>query len=67
MSGNARAVVLFGGFAAVLGAAFYPIYFRPLLNTEEYRQGQKVNRTGMNQEEIQPGGMKVWSDPFNRK
>ncbi|XP_038647385.1 small integral membrane protein 20 isoform X2 [Scyliorhinus canicula] len=67
MSGNARMVLLFGGFAAVLGAAFYPIYFRPLLNTEEYRQEQKLNRTGINQEEIQPGGMKVWSDPFNRK
>ncbi|XP_067856741.1 small integral membrane protein 20 [Heptranchias perlo] len=67
MSQNMRVVLLFGGFAAVLGAAFYPIYFRPLMYTEEYRQEQKVNRSGIKQEEIQPGGMKVWSDPFNRK
>ncbi|XP_043549543.1 small integral membrane protein 20 [Chiloscyllium plagiosum] len=67
MAGHARVVFLFGGFAALLGAAFYPIYFRPLIYTEQYRQEQKVNRTGIKQEDIQPGGMKVWSDPFNRK
>ncbi|XP_051898999.1 small integral membrane protein 20 [Pristis pectinata] len=67
MSKNLRVVLLFGGFAAAIGAAFYPIYFRPLIYTQEYQQEQKMNRTGIKQEEIQPGGMKVWSDPFNRK
>ncbi|XP_048451257.1 small integral membrane protein 20 isoform X2 [Rhincodon typus] len=37
MAGHARVVLLFGGFAALLGAAFYPIYFRPLIYTEQYR------------------------------
>ncbi|XP_069781128.1 small integral membrane protein 20 [Narcine bancroftii] len=67
MSRNLRMMLVFGGFVAAVGAAFYPIYFRPLMYTREYQQDQKVNRAGINQEEIQPGGMKVWSDPFNRK
>ncbi|CAM9208055.1 unnamed protein product [Lampetra fluviatilis] len=28
---------------------------------------QKVNRDGVDQESIQPGGMKVWSNPFEPK
>uniref|UniRef100_A0A670J990 Small integral membrane protein 20 n=1 Tax=Podarcis muralis TaxID=64176 RepID=A0A670J990_PODMU len=31
-----RTLLIFGGFVAVLGAAFYPIYFRPLMHLEEY-------------------------------
>ncbi|EOB01583.1 hypothetical protein Anapl_10439, partial [Anas platyrhynchos] len=27
---------IFGGFVAVVGAALYPIYFRPLLLPDEY-------------------------------
>ncbi|CAG7721259.1 unnamed protein product, partial [Allacma fusca] len=30
-------------------------------------RNQARNRAGVKQEEIQPGGMKVWSDPFERK
>lgn len=33
------------------------------MDTEEI---QKRNRRGINPEDIQPGGMKVWSDPFGR-
>ncbi|XP_072920984.1 small integral membrane protein 20 isoform X1 [Hemitrygon akajei] len=36
MAKNLRVVLLFGGFAAAVGAAFYPIYFRPLFYTKEY-------------------------------
>ncbi|XP_064007389.1 small integral membrane protein 20 isoform X2 [Pogoniulus pusillus] len=32
-----RTVGIFGGFVVVVAAAFYPIYFRPLLLPEEYR------------------------------
>ncbi|XP_006002723.1 small integral membrane protein 20 isoform X1 [Latimeria chalumnae] len=66
MSKNARAVLLFGGFVAAVGAAFYPIFFHPFLHVEEYKKEQMVNRTGINQEDVQPVGVKVWSDPFRK-
>uniref|UniRef100_A0AAV2KRV1 Small integral membrane protein 20 n=1 Tax=Knipowitschia caucasica TaxID=637954 RepID=A0AAV2KRV1_KNICA len=34
------------------------------LEFEETRAVQKVNRAGINQADVQPAGMKVWSDPF---
>uniref|UniRef100_A0A672V143 Small integral membrane protein 20 n=2 Tax=Strigops habroptila TaxID=2489341 RepID=A0A672V143_STRHB len=67
MAGLYRTVGVFGGFVAVVAAAFYPIYFRPLLMPEEYKKEQSVNRAGIVQEDIQPAGLKVWSDPFGRK
>ncbi|XP_069648467.1 small integral membrane protein 20 isoform X1 [Haliaeetus albicilla] len=76
MAGLSRTLGIFGGFVAVVGAAFYPIYFRPLLLPEEYitsflfcfpEKEQSINRAGIVQEDIQPAGLKVWSDPFGRK
>ena len=29
---------IFGGFISLIGAAFYPIYFRPLMRLEEYSE-----------------------------
>ncbi len=51
----------------------YSIYLRkyfdfsiiPFLDLLEAIQAK--NRAGIKQEEIQPGNMKVWSDPFDRK
>ncbi|NXN99590.1 SIM20 protein, partial [Rhinopomastus cyanomelas] len=57
MAGLARTVGLFGGFLAVLGVVFYPIYFRPLLMPDEYKKEQIINRAGIVQEDIQPAGM----------
>ncbi|XP_065555607.1 small integral membrane protein 20 isoform X1 [Lathamus discolor] len=54
MAGLYRTVGIFGGFVAVVAAAFYPIYFRPLLMPEEYKKEQLINRTGVVQEDIQP-------------
>ncbi|XP_063257804.1 small integral membrane protein 20 isoform X2 [Prinia subflava] len=67
MAGLARTLGIFSAFVAVVGAAFYPIYFRPLLLPEEYKKEQSINRAGIVQESIQPAGLKVWSDPFGRK
>ncbi|XP_007887257.1 small integral membrane protein 20 [Callorhinchus milii] len=67
MSRVGGGLLLFGGFLAAVTAALYPVYIHPLMHIEQYKQQQKVNRTGINQEEIQPGGMKVWSDPFIKK
>lgn len=64
MSKNTRIALVFGGFVTAVAAAFYPIFFYPLTHKDEYRQVQKINRTGINQEEIQPVGVKIWSDPF---
>lgn len=35
---NLRTALIFGGFISMVGAAFYPIYFRPLMRLEEYRE-----------------------------
>ncbi|XP_060922344.1 small integral membrane protein 20 [Limanda limanda] len=64
MSKNLRITLIFGGFVTAVAAAFYPIFFYPLHHKEEYRVVQKTNRTGINQEDIQPVGVKMWSDPF---
>ncbi|XP_015280510.1 PREDICTED: small integral membrane protein 20 [Gekko japonicus] len=67
MAGISRTALIFGGFVAVVGAAFYPIYFRPLMHLEEYKKEQSINRADVIQEDVQPTGLKVWSDPFGRK
>ncbi|XP_037687342.1 small integral membrane protein 20 [Choloepus didactylus] len=67
MSRNLRTALIFGGFVSLIGAAFYPIYFRPLMRLEEYQKEQTINRAGIIQEDVQPPGLKVWSDPFGRK
>uniref|UniRef100_A0A2K5LVU3 Small integral membrane protein 20 n=1 Tax=Cercocebus atys TaxID=9531 RepID=A0A2K5LVU3_CERAT len=67
MSRNLRTALIFGGFVSLIGAAFYPIYFRPLMRLEDYKREQAINRAGIVQEDVQPPGLKVWSDPFGRK
>nr|XP_020466982.1 small integral membrane protein 20 [Monopterus albus] len=59
-----RTALVVGGFVAVVAAAFYPIFFHPLTHKNEYREVQKVNRAGINQADVQPVGLKIWSDPF---
>ncbi|XP_077924594.1 small integral membrane protein 20 isoform X1 [Halichoerus grypus] len=56
MSRNLRTVLIFGGFISLIGAAFYPIYFRPLMRLDEYQKEQAVNRAGIIQEDVQPPG-----------
>ncbi|XP_037615277.1 small integral membrane protein 20 [Sebastes umbrosus] len=64
MSKNQRIALIFGGFVTAVAAAFYPIFFYPMTHNEEYRDVQKMNRAGVNQADIQPVGVKIWSDPF---
>ena len=58
--------VFVGAIVGSLGLAFYPIVVYPMLHKDEYREMQSRNRAGVRQEDIQPGNMKVWSDPFDR-
>ncbi|XDV17803.1 hypothetical protein PO909_023618 [Leuciscus waleckii] len=56
MSTNKRITLIFGGFIAAVAAAFYPIFFHPLTHSEDYKQVQKTNRSGVNQADVQPVG-----------
>lgn len=62
-------------YAAFLGAlvgsislAIYPIIISPYLYPEKWKAQSKQIREAYNikQEDIQPGNMKVWTDPFDR-
>ncbi|XP_030018830.1 small integral membrane protein 20-like [Sphaeramia orbicularis] len=64
MSKNQRIALIFGGFMTAVAAAFYPIFFYPLTHKDEYRDVQRMNRAGINQADVQPVGVKIWSDPF---
>nr|XP_006629716.1 PREDICTED: small integral membrane protein 20 [Lepisosteus oculatus] len=67
MGRNTKIALIFGGFVTAVGVAFYPIFFHPLTHVDEYKKIQQVNRTGINQENVQPIGVKIWSDPFKSK
>ncbi|KAM7366327.1 hypothetical protein PAMP_015776 [Pampus punctatissimus] len=64
MSKSGKMALIFGGFVTAVAAAFYPIFFHPLMHKDDYREVQKINRTGINQADVQPVGVKIWSDPF---
>jgi len=65
--GALKLMLVFGTFFGALGLCLYPIAIQPYMNPDYYREIQKKTREGLDQEKIQPGDMKVWSDPFDRK
>ncbi|KAM4708995.1 small integral membrane protein 20 [Discoglossus pictus] len=67
MARNTRIVLIFGGFITAVAAAFYPIFFHPMMHIDEYKKEQSVNRSDVIQADVQPPGLKVWTDPFSRK
>ncbi|XP_056643006.1 small integral membrane protein 20 [Diorhabda carinulata] len=62
-----RYVALISGLVGTIGLAIYPIIIDPMTNPDKYKKIQENARQGIRQEDIQPGNMKVWSDPFDRK
>ncbi|KAJ8028719.1 Small integral membrane protein 20 [Holothuria leucospilota] len=64
MSTKAKTTLLIGGFVACLGAALYPVVISPMLNPKPWKDLQKDARKNIDQTSVQPGGMRVWSDPF---
>lgn len=64
-----RFAAFIGGLVSVIGVTIYPIIIDPWLDASEYkkRSAEIRQKAGIVQSEVQPGGMKVWSDPFDRK
>lgn len=60
--------VMAGGMIAAVAAASYPVIIEPMNNPEPWRKASREFREkyDIKQENIQPGGMKVWTDPFDR-
>ena len=63
-----RFAAFFGMFVGAIGAVLYPVIVAPMNNAEKWNKISNENRKtmGVKQEDIQPGNMKVWSDPFDR-
>ena len=61
-----RYAAFVGSFVGAVGLVMYAVAVYPYLHIEDYQNAQKQNRRGIDQEKIQPGNMKVWSDPFDR-
>jgi len=63
----------FAGFVGALvgsiSLTIYPIIISPYLYPEKWRKVSSDVReeAGIKQENIQPGNMKVWTDPFDRQ
>jgi len=53
-------------FVGAIGLGLYPILIDPYLNPQKWQDYSEKGRRGIKQEDIQPGDMKVWSDPFDR-
>ncbi|XP_072262463.1 small integral membrane protein 20 [Pyxicephalus adspersus] len=62
-----KGVLIFGGFVVAIAATLYPIIYHPMTHIDEYKKEQEINRAGILQEDVQPPGLKVWTDPFSRK
>ncbi len=63
-----RYAAFIGGIVGAIALATYPIIISPMLNPEPWRKASREAReqAGIKQENIQPGGMKLWADPFDR-
>ncbi|KAJ6646291.1 Small integral membrane protein 20 [Pseudolycoriella hygida] len=62
-----RYVAFIGTIVGGIAATIYPIIIAPMIDPTYYQNIQKQTRAGIKQELIQPGNMKVWTDPFDRK
>ncbi|XP_074649609.1 small integral membrane protein 20-like [Tubulanus polymorphus] len=62
-----RYTALVGGLIGLIGTAMYFTAVDPYINPNKWRSVQKITRRDIDQDEIQPGGMRVWSDPFRKR
>ena len=63
-----RYAAFIGSIVGAIGIAIYPIIISPMIDPTPWKEFSKEARekAGIKQENIQPGGMKVWTDPFDR-
>lgn len=59
-----RYVAFISGIVGAIGLAVYPVIIKPMYDNSKYKDIQKIVRAGVHQDQIQPGNMRVWSDPF---
>lgn len=60
-------VVLITGLVGLLGVGVYLVVVEPMIHPDRWTEKQKEIRSKHTLEETQPGGLKVWQDPFRRK
>lgn len=63
-----RYAVFVGSIVGSIGLAIYPIIIMPYFNPTPWQNKSKEIRelAGISQDQIQPGDMKIWTDPFDR-
>ena len=63
-----RYAAFIGALTGAIGLAIYPIIISPMLNPTPWKKMSKTVREENNirPEDIQPGNMKIWTDPFDR-
>ncbi|KAF6034109.1 hypothetical protein EB796_007588 [Bugula neritina] len=64
---NYKSTLAIGLCVGIVCAGCYAAIIQPMSHVDSWQTTQRENRRGINQEDIQPGGMRVWSDPFNRR
>ncbi|CAF1616796.1 unnamed protein product [Rotaria sp. Silwood1] len=64
--GYASRIAIIATVTAVIGGLSL-VFFYPYMNIDRFRNIQKVTRAGINPEDVQPAGLPVWRDPFDRK
>lgn len=67
MNSKLKSVLVIGGVVSAIGFALFPIIVHPKLHPEVWNEMQKETRKGIVQANVQPGNMKIWTDPFDKK
>jgi len=58
--GLSSSIILVSGISLAVGVAILFPYFAQ----DYFKEKQQENRRGINQDSVQPGGMRIWSDPY---
>ena len=66
-SGGRLGVAVITGLVGLVGVGVYLVVVEPMMHPERWTEKQKAIRSKHSLEETQPGGMKMWEDPFGRK
>ncbi|CAL1528328.1 unnamed protein product [Lymnaea stagnalis] len=64
---NFKSIIVIGTVVGGIVVASYSVIIAPFLNPTPWKEEQIRSRQGIDREKIQPGNMKVWTDPFERK